>query len=166
MREIYKIVSLIVAATIFLLPAAFSEPPDAYYMHFGKGKHEKYHFDFSIHKLMKILHFSKELNLSSDQQDRIFNIILQTKQRNDNISTDIMKLKYDISKEMSKQQPDFNRVKSLNSQITRLENDFELNIKNSLADILSILTPEQREKLKDLSPSRRFMGRDLKQQDR
>ncbi|MEN2998645.1 MAG: Spy/CpxP family protein refolding chaperone [Brevinematia bacterium] len=153
-----------IVAILFLHLQGFSEP----FIHkgleeelnewkrFDKYREGKPLFAILEHKLMKILLFAKELNLSQEQQDKIFNVIIQTKQKNDPLSTDILKLKYEILKEMSKTQPDFNKIKSLNSQITKLTSEFELNIKNSLVEILSIFTPEQREKLDKLLPRKRI----------
>lgn len=102
------------------------------------------------YRILKLLDFSKELNLSSEQQDKIFNTIIQMKQKNDALSTEIIKVKYEVLKELSKTQPDFGKVKSLNSQIVKLESEVKLNFKNSFIDVLSVLTPEQRSKLESL----------------
>lgn len=101
---------------------------------------------------MLILKMSKDLNLSQDQQDKIFNIILQTKQKNDSLRTELLKVRYEISKEMSKDKPDFDKLKSLNSQVAKLQSEIKLNIDNSRIDIMSTLTPQQINKLKELAP--------------
>lgn len=100
---------------------------------------------------MRII-FNKELNLSQDQKDKIFNLILQSKQKRDNITTEILKVRYEKESELLKSNPDFNKVKSLNSRLASLQKDlFEIR-ENLRTDILGVLTSEQRQKLQELYP--------------
>ncbi|MCX8029655.1 MAG: periplasmic heavy metal sensor [Brevinematales bacterium] len=125
------------------------------YMEYRAGEHKMMSYDIDFDKmfggkLMRILSLSKDLNLTQDQQDKIFSILIQMKQRNDTVSTEIMKVRYEVSKELSKSQPDFSKVKSLNSQLARLHSEISLNTKNAFVDVISVLTPEQREKLNSM----------------
>ncbi|MFN4245342.1 MAG: Spy/CpxP family protein refolding chaperone [Brevinematia bacterium] len=99
---------------------------------------------------MGILQMSKELELTQEQQDKIFNAILQTRQKNNSLKLELLKIRYEIFKEESKPQPDIKKIKDLNSQIAKISSEIRLNNMNLRTDIMGILTPNQIEKLKSL----------------
>jgi|GEM_PF-4014965 len=94
---------------------------------------------------------SPELNLSQDQRDKIFDITLNAKKNIDSISTDLMKVRYDKEKELSSPNPDWSKVKSYNDQISKLRANINKIRLDAQVDILSILTKEQRDKLREIT---------------
>ncbi len=101
-------------------------------------------------KGMGILYLSEELNLSEEQREKIFNAILQTRQKNSSLNLELLKIRYELLKEESKPKPDYNKIKDLNGKISKIRSEIYLNNMNLKVDIMSILTPEQVKKLKYL----------------
>lgn len=93
--------------------------------------------------------FDKELNLTQEQKDKIFSLIIQSKQKRDSITTELLKVRYEKENELSKPNPNFAKVKSLNSRIASLKKDLIESRENLKLDILSVLTPDQRQKLQE-----------------
>ncbi len=91
-----------------------------------------------------------ELNLSQEQKDKIFDIILNAKKSINSISTEIMKVQYEKQKEISSNNPNWSKVKSLNEQIAKLRANILKIRLDTQVDILSNLTQEQRKKLREL----------------
>ncbi|MGC8964038.1 MAG: Spy/CpxP family protein refolding chaperone [Brevinematia bacterium] len=90
------------------------------------------------------------LGLSQDQKDKIFNIHIQTKQKIDSQKLEIMKIRYEISKELSKDNPDFGKIKEYENQIAKIKSDIYLTRSNARLEIINLLTPDQRKKLKEM----------------
>lgn len=107
---------------------------------------------------MRIL-FDKDLNLTQEQKDRIFNLIIQNKQRRDSITTELLKVRYERENELSKTNPDFGKIKNLNSRIASLQKDLFESKENLRTEILAILTPDQRQKLQEMYPRWRSYDR-------
>ncbi len=112
------------------------------------GPYEPYD---KIGKLIKILN-APELNLSQAQKDKIFEIFINSKKTIDTISTELAKVLYEKEKELSSNNPNWSKIRSLNEQIAKLRSDITKIRLNLQTDILSVLTKEQRDKLRTLSP--------------
>jgi Spy/CpxP family protein refolding chaperone len=136
MKKLLLVISLIVAIPMFA--SAFYGPSD------DTIKVDK------IGMSMKLLN-TPELNLSQAQKDKIFEISLNTKKSINSISTELAKVLYEKNKELSSANPDWDKVKSFNEQIVKLRSDIMKIRLNAQVDILSVLTKEQRDKLKELS---------------
>ncbi len=91
-----------------------------------------------------------QLDLTKEQRDKILNIKLSYKEKNDKIETEIMKTKYELKEEYSKEKIDSDKIKSLNAKLSKLKAQLIENRENQKVEILALLTPEQLNKFQEL----------------
>lgn len=101
---------------------------------------------------------TKELNLSKDQITQIKKIKIKYQKETLPITTRIKELEIELHESLIEEDLNKERIKSIIKRINNEEGKIKANGVDRLFNVMNIMTPEQKEKMRDLHLFNKFMG--------